>query len=498
MQIVLWDTRKLGVSKDFAGGMGVGRYPVRSGLRDRLIRQFYNRDRRPVALLYAHLAAIFRQLGHDVRYFEDAIPGDADIYIFNPSLITLQLELEAIAKVRRLNPSATVLVVGLVASVMPEAFEELGVTVVKGEAEQLLWTLDEVVGRPGVVVNLGTIEDLDSIPMPDWSLFNPGRFRIGYDFWKFPTALVQHSRGCSFKCNYCPYIVLENSTRFRNPEAVVDEIRRDMQEWGFRSFKFRDPLFGLDRKQVYRLAELIGRLPRPIQFSIETRIDLMRPEMLRVLKRVGLTSITVGIESPDEGALKQYHRAAINDDRQRQFVSMCRGMGIRTVAGFMIGFPEDTERSIRSVLDYAKLVGPTYANFNVVTPYPGTEFFEQIKDKIEDFDFSHYDVYTPVLKYDNLSGQRVGELHGKCFRHYYFRWAYLAANAHLFWPLLQRFGIGRSRPVPTEGDLAHSGPPKPKTPSGLELLMQKKGLRKDGPHHHKSKAKDRSNQDQTD
>ncbi|MEA1950890.1 MAG: hypothetical protein U9N87_05865, partial [Planctomycetota bacterium] len=215
-------------------------------------------------------------------------------------------------------------------------------------------------------------------------------------------------------------------------------------------------------------------------------------------KRVGLTNITVGIESPDESALKQYHRAAINSDRQREFVSLCRGMGIRTVAGFMIGFPEDTESSVRAVLEYAKLVGPTYANFNVVTPYPGTDFFEQIKEKISDFDFSHYDVYTPVLKYDNLSAQRIGELHGKCFRHYYFRWPYLAANAHLIWPILQRFGIGRSRSSGTDGDAAHSVLSKPQTQSGLELLMQKKGLRKDGPHHRKPKAKDRSNQDQAD
>ena len=497
MRIVLWDTRKLGVSKDFAGGMGVGRYQASSGIRDRVIQHFYKRDRRPVALLYAHLAAVFRQLGHEVQYAEDKTPNGADIYVFNPSLITLQLELDAIARVRNQNQTATVLVVGLVASVMPEAFEPLGVTVVKGEAEQLLWTLDEVLQRPGAVVNLGAIEDLDAIPMPDWSLFGPRNFRIGYDFWKFPTALIQHSRGCAFKCNYCPYIILENTTRFRNPEAVVDEIRQDMRTWGFRSFKFRDPLFGLDRKQVYRLAELIGRLPKPIQFSIETRIDLMRPEILRVLKRVGLTSITVGIETPDEDAQRRYHRAVIKTDRQREFVSTCRAMGIRTVAGFMIGFPQDTERSIRAVLDYAKLVGPTFANFNVVTPYPGTEFYEQIKDRIEDFDFSHYDVYTPVLKYDSLSLERVAELHGKCFRHYYFRWPYLAANAHLLWPFLQRLGVGRPRPAKHHGDTAHSTPPKPKAIDEMDRFMQEKGLRKDGPHHRKPAVKKRSSQDQT-
>ena len=80
------------------------------------------------------------------------------------------------------------------------------------------------------------------------------------------------------KCDYCPYIVLENSTRVRNPEAVADEIAHGIRRWGFRSFKFRDPLFGLRRPAVFELAERLGRLPRKIQFSIETRIELLPAE----------------------------------------------------------------------------------------------------------------------------------------------------------------------------------------------------------------------------
>ncbi len=439
MHIVLWDTRRLDASKDFAGGFGVGYYPGRGGLRGRIIRRYYTRDHRPVALLYAHLAAVFGRLGHRVEYAEDRIPGGADLYVFVPSLITLELERRTIAELKSRHPNARVLVVGLLASVMPEAFDSLDVTVVKGEAEQLLWKLDEVLSYGGQVVQLGTIEDLNLLPPPDWSPFRPRRFRIGYDFWRFPTTLIQTSRGCTFKCSYCPYTILENSARFRDPEAVLDEIRHDVRHWGFRSFKFRDPLFGLNRKVVFQLAELIGRLPRKIQFSIETRIDLMRPEVLRMLKRVGLTSITVGIETPDEETLKRYRRAPIRIDRQWEFIDTCRSLGIRTVAGFMIGFPDDTEQSIRRVLDYAKMINPTFANFNIVTPYPGTEFFREIKEQIADFDFSRYTVYTPVLKYRHLSAGQVEELHTKCFRQFYFRWKYLGENAPLLWPWLQTF-----------------------------------------------------------
>ena len=60
-------------------------------------------------------------------------------------------------------------------------------------------------------------------------------------------------------------------------------MREDIRRWGFRSFKFRDPLFGLRRQQVLELAEQIGRLPRKMQFSIETRIDLLPEETLRLL-----------------------------------------------------------------------------------------------------------------------------------------------------------------------------------------------------------------------
>ena len=418
MHVVLWDTRKLDVSKDFAGGFGIAQYPGRASARDQIIRWFYKRDYRPAALLFAHLAAVFARLGHRVEFVEDGAPPAADLYVFNPSLMTVPLERQVISQLLAERPTARVLVVGTTASVMPEAFADLRVTVVKGESEQLLWRLDDVLARPGTVVQLGVLEDLDQLPMPDWSPFQPQRFRIGYDFWRFPTALIQSSRGCTFKCNYCPYLVLDNSTRMRNPEAVAEEMRNDIQRWGFRSFKFRDPLFGLNRQRLLELIELIERLPKKIQFSIETRIELVPPEILRLLKRAGLTSITVGVETPDDGTLQNFHRAPIAGDRQQEFIATCRDLGIRTVAGFLIGFPEDTEDSIRRVYRYAIGLKPTFANFNVVTPYPGTQFYEQMQAQIADRDFSHYTVYTPVLKYEHLSAEQVEALLLKCFRRF--------------------------------------------------------------------------------
>jgi anaerobic magnesium-protoporphyrin IX monomethyl ester cyclase len=454
MHILLWDTRQRDVSKDFAGGFGVGQYRGLGGPRDTVVRWFYRRDRRPAALLFAYLAAVFARRGHRVTYVVDQPPRGADLYVFNPSLITLDLERDVIARLRAEEPQARVLVVGTTASILPGEFEDLGVTVVQGEAEQLLWRLDEVLDNPQAKVQLGVIEDLDRLPFPDWSPLNPQRFRIGYDFWRFPTALIQASRGCRFKCNYCPYLVLDNATRFRDPDSVVEEIRTGIRRWGFQSFKFRDPLFGLSRERTLTIVEQIARLPEKIQFSIESRIELLPPDMLRILRRAGLTSITFGIETPSDQTLESYRRKTIHKDRQHAFIATCRELGIRTVAGFMIGFPEDTEYSILRVRKYAMELGPTYANFNVVTPYPGTEFFEQLRDRLGDVDYSRFNVYSPMLKYEHLTPKRIERLLARCFRSYYFRWQYLRENAALLWPILRPLGLGARPEIEPEDDTA--------------------------------------------
>lgn len=448
MRIVLWDTRYGGAFKDFAGGFGVGQFRGK-GLRAKIVEHFYRRDFRPPPLAYGYLAAGFASLGHTVEYCLEATPP-ADLYIFNPALMTLPHELDVIRRLNACAPRTQIVVCGQVASTMPEVFARHNCRVVNGEPEQLITKLEEVLASSEQNVAIGTVADLDALPFPDWSTFPYWDFRVGYDFWKFPTAYVQSSRGCTLSCTYCPYIILENKVRTRSPDLVAEEIRRNMELYDFRSFKFRDPLFGAKRKHAEELANRIGKLPHKIQFSVESRIELLSRDVLEMLREVGLTSVTVGIETPSRETLVKYKRAPVKDDKQSQFVALCRSLGIRVVAGFMIGFPEDTRQTIRAVLRYAKTVDPFVANFNVCTPYPGTGFIEEIAPLIASRDWSRYDVYTPNLKYEHLTSAEVTELHQECFRQYYFRWKYLADNWQFFFPRLHRVVSEVAGQGPTE------------------------------------------------
>lgn len=434
MDIVLWDTRHGGAFKDFAGGFGVGQFRG-EGLRGKIIEHFYRRDFRAPPLAYGYLAAGLKQLGHTVVYALEETPP-ADLYILNPALMTLPYELSVIRRLNEMHPNIRIIVCGQVASTLGESFSGLDCQVVKGEPEQLILKLDEVLASREQHHDIGTVANLDSLPFPDWSVFPYRKFQVRYDFWKFPTAYVQSSRGCTLSCSYCPYIILENKVRARAPERVAEEIHRDMVEYGFRSFKFRDPLFGARRKHAEQVAAEIGKLPKKIQFSVESRIELLTRDMLTLLRDVGLTSVTVGIETPSRDTLVKYKRAPIKDDKQSQFVEMCRGLGIRVVSGFMIGFPEDTRKTIRAVYRYARQVNPYVANFNVCTPYPGTDWLTEIDYLIANRDWSRYDVYTPNLKYEHLTADEVRDLHQDCFRQYYFRWDYLRQNGPFLFPRL--------------------------------------------------------------
>src|SRR3989304_8837461 len=221
MHICLWDTRRRHISKDFAGGFGVGMFAGTRSFRQRLVRWGYHRDHRPVAMNFAYLAAVFRRLGHSVEYCVDRLPSDADVYVFNPALQTVDVEQAAIRQVLRHTPRPRVLVVGSVAHALPELFCADGVTVLRGEPEQLLGRFREILAAKEPVVDVGVVRDLDELPWPDWSIFAHRRFAIRYDFTQFPTGLIQQSRGCTFTCNYCPYLMIHNRTRFRVPDRVA-------------------------------------------------------------------------------------------------------------------------------------------------------------------------------------------------------------------------------------------------------------------------------------
>ncbi len=116
------------------------------------------------------------------------------------------------------------------------------------------------------------------------------------------------------------------------------------------------------------------------------RVDNVTRDLIRLMKRAGCSSIGFGVESADEGVLKNL-RKGINIEQCRNAFKICNAERIKTLAFFIFGCPGDTLETINKTIRFAKELQPTLSLFNMLVPYPGTEIFEDsYKDRIKDFD----------------------------------------------------------------------------------------------------------------
>jgi radical SAM superfamily enzyme YgiQ (UPF0313 family) len=103
------------------------------------------------------------------------------------------------------------------------------------------------------------------------------------------------------------------------------------------------------------------------------RVDLVRPEMLELMKRAGCHTLMFGIESASEKLLKDYQKN-IRLDAIRKALALCRKMGIRTVGTFILGFPEETAADIEATIKFSLELPLDYSSFNLPVPRSKTSF----------------------------------------------------------------------------------------------------------------------------
>jgi radical SAM superfamily enzyme YgiQ (UPF0313 family) len=180
-------------------------------------------------------------------------------------------------------------------------------------------------------------------------------------------------------------------------------------------------LFTEERQRAIDIAEGILRKNLKVQFECETRLDDLDEELLDLLHRAGLGTITFGVESMDPATLKRVGRRPIPPEHQRAVIGYCRDKGITTEAFYVLGFLTDTIDSIRSTIDYAIDLGSTLALFKILTPFPGTPLFKHMRSSVTESDWEKFDGYTPTFTHPNMTHQELRHLLGSAYSHFYIR-----------------------------------------------------------------------------
>ncbi len=366
-----------------------------------------------------YLAAIFHNAGHDVRITrEEIIEGDFGLVL--SSLVDYKHETEWVQETKKRYRGMRVGFFGAPATHMPELLQDHADFIIKGEPEQagMRIAAGEI---PSGLMASPAIDDLDGLPFPAWHLFNGGRHAVGRSIrasrHSFP---VLSSRSCPEFCTYCPHRITA-PYRARSAENVIAEIEDICRQFGESYLVFRDPLFTEERERAIGIAEGILRKNLKVQFECETRLDDLDKELINLLHRAGLDTITFGVESMDPATLKRVGRRPIPPEHQREIISHCRDLGITTEGFYVFGFLTDTVESIRATIDYSIDLGNTAALFKILTPFPGTPLYKHMKSLITETDWEKFDGYTPTFTHPNVTHQELVHLLGSAYCRFYVR-----------------------------------------------------------------------------
>jgi radical SAM superfamily enzyme YgiQ (UPF0313 family) len=372
----------------------------------------------------AYIAAILARAGHEVKWSRgEEVPGDVAIVL--SSLVDHKNETAWADRMRA--KGVKVGFIGITASKMPELFEGHCDFILNGEPEAAVMRLAQGVIPQGIVVS-EQIDDLDSLPFPRWDLVTEDRSVMGLKLFTRPIGggyPLLASRGCPEFCTYCPHRILAGY-RMRSIANIVDEMERLCDQVPRPYVIFRDPLFTEQRDRVIELCDEIQRRGLNLTFEAETRLDRLDVALLDKLYAAGFRATSFGVESLDPATLKKSGRRPIPQSHQREIIDHCRKLGIVTAAFYVLGFLQDDWNSIAATIDYATDLGSTFAQFKMLTPYPGTPMFKQIEPLLTETDWEQFDGFTPTFKHPNLTQRELKFLLGAAYKRFYMRPSYLA------------------------------------------------------------------------
>jgi radical SAM superfamily enzyme YgiQ (UPF0313 family) len=202
-----------------------------------------------------------------------------------------------------------VYVLGSHGTVKPaEMLELTGATaIVRGEPEN---TVAEIVRAGGVKDVLGiTLHEnatithrpdqkpvkMDSLPLPAFHLLPMHRY--SYEVLGDRFSLFEMSRGCASDCTFCLLKTYGVGVRKKSVETLAREVEYGVKKFGIRNAYFIDLEFTVLRKQVVEFCQHLIRANYNLNWCCQTRLDLVDPELLQLMKRAGCRLIHTGVEA---------------------------------------------------------------------------------------------------------------------------------------------------------------------------------------------------------
>ncbi|MBI2919431.1 MAG: cobalamin B12-binding domain-containing protein [Chloroflexi bacterium] len=357
---------------------------------------------------------------HEVRLIDLRVDPDlsAALSTFQPQLVGvtgLTVHVPSMLKICRQTkaelPSAVTVVGGYHASLCPQDLDQPCVDImVRGEGELTFPELVETLETGGDLARVAGInyrqdgqlvankwrtpaKKLDSLPLPDHHLSDPFRHQYHFQFWENP-YLVETARGCPYRCTFCAvWKFHQGMCRLRAPELVVQELATLPTDM----VCFVDDNFWQNLKRSEHLAQLIADAGLRQRYWIQARADsiVRRPRIVEQWARVGLSAALIGFEKfrDDELAgVNKHSSVSINE----KAAAIMKANGVDIWGAFIVD-PQWTGEDFDALIEYVHKLEIRFPFFTILTPLPGTAFFQEKIHELRTKNFEVYDLLHTVL-----------------------------------------------------------------------------------------------------
>lgn len=335
----------------------------------------------------------------------------SEIKAFNPNLLGISTvtnriySMALIAKeIKKLIPKIKIVIGGPHTSIYPKetinleyidyvltgyceyTFPQLVETIDGGEKKDHLLKINNLLFKNnGKIIESKVVEKpiiLDNMPFPDRSLINLNDYYTLADKKKMTT--INSSRGCPYRCIFCD--TPDKKYHYRSAGNLLEEIE-EIVKLGINEIHIFDDTFNAVRKRVVQFCESLIESKLKISWSARVRAHPLDKELLSLMKKSGCYRLHIGVESGNPKILEYINKKITREQIENAF-RLCNKLKIKTLAYFIIGFPNQTLDECRQELDFIKSIKPTYILATTLYPLPGSQFYDYLlQNKIYNKDY---------------------------------------------------------------------------------------------------------------
>ncbi len=272
------------------------------------------------------------------------------------------------------------------------------------------------------------ITDMDSLPFPARELLGNAKNYIPppATYKRKPVAVIMTARGCNRRCIFCFQIDKERKlgVRFRSLENVMEEIEQCLKQ-GYREIKFIDDTLAADYDRAMQIAKEIKRRKLDFTWFASACVHQVDQPLLQAFKDAGCWAILFGAESGVQKNLNAIKKG-ITLEQIRKAVKAAKSAGITVYTPFLFGLPGETFEEGLKTIEFACELDPDIANFHALTPFPGTELYDNI-DKYGTMsgDLTDFTYQGAAFIPHTMTRQEVSELRQLAFKKFYSRPSYI-------------------------------------------------------------------------